>query len=320
MPKPIVPLKTLLECGVHFGHKTSRWNPKMKPYIYTQRNGVHIIDLQKTQKALREAYDLIRDTVAQGGIVLFVGTKHQARDIIEDAAKRVGMPYVNYKWLGGMLTNWRTIYQRVRYLEELERMEQEGILERLSKKEAIRLRRQMEKLRQRLSGIRHMTRLPDLVFIVDVCQEDTAVREANRLNIPVVAMVDTNCDPTNIDYIIPANDDAIRSIKLIVNLMADAVEEGLRLREKLLAEQQAEAQAQEAPVEEEAEEVPVEAYLGESTLRKIRAQSEEAAEAEAAQPAASEAATAQAPEDQGEPTGEAVEEAIAEADDVEERA
>ena len=320
MPKPIVPLKTLLECGVHFGHKTSRWNPKMKPYIYTQRNGVHIIDLQKTQKALREAYDLIRDTVAQGGIVLFVGTKHQARDIIEDAAKRVGMPYVNYKWLGGMLTNWRTIYQRVRYLEELERMEQEGILERLSKKEAIRLRRQMEKLRQRLSGIRHMTRLPDLVFIVDVCQEDTAVREANRLNIPVVAMVDTNCDPTNIDYIIPANDDAIRSIKLIVNLMADAVEEGLRLREKLLAEQQAEAQAQEAPVEEEAEEVPVEAYLGESTLRKIRAQSEEAAEAEAAQPAASEAATAQAPEAQGEPTGEAVEEAIAEADDVEERA
>ena len=176
------------------------------------------------------------------------------------------------------------------------------------------------KLRQRLSGIRHMTRLPDLVFIVDVCQEDTAVREANRLNIPVVAMVDTNCDPTNIDYIIPANDDAIRSIKLIVNLMADAVEEGLRLREKLLAEQQAEAQAQEAPVEEEAEEVPVEAYLGESTLRKIRAQSEEAAEAEAAQPAASEAATAQAPEAQGEPTGEAVEEAIAEADDVEERA
>ncbi len=320
MPKPIVPLKTLLECGVHFGHKTSRWNPKMKPYIYTQRNGVHIIDLQKTQKALREAYDLIRDTVAQGGIVLFVGTKHQARDIIEDAAKRVGMPYVNYKWLGGMLTNWRTIYQRVRYLEELERMEQEGILERLSKKEAIRLRRQMEKLRQRLSGIRHMTRLPDLVFIVDVCQEETAVREANRLNIPVVAMVDTNCDPTNIDYIIPANDDAIRSIKLIVNLMADAVEEGLRLREKLLAEQQAEAQAQEAPVEEEAEEVPVEAYLGESTLRKIRAQSEETAEAEAAQPAASEAATAQAPEAQGEPTGEAVEDAVAEADEVEERA
>ncbi len=320
MPKPIVPLKTLLECGVHFGHKTSRWNPKMKPYIYTQRNGVHIIDLQKTQKALREAYDLIRDTVAQGGIVLFVGTKHQARDIIEDAAKRVGMPYVNYKWLVGMLTNWRTIYQRVRYLEELERMEQEGILERLSKKEAIRLRRQMEKLRQRLSGIRHMTRLPDLVFIVDVCQEETAVREANRLSIPVVAMVDTNCDPTNIDYIIPANDDAIRSIKLIVNLMADAVEEGLRLREKLLAEQQAEAQAQEAPVEEEAEEVPVEAYLGESTLRKIRAQSEETAEAEAAQPAASEAATAQAPEAQGEPTGEAVEDAVAEADEMEERA
>lgn len=272
MAKHLVPLKTLLECGVHFGHKTSRWNPKMAPYIYTERNGVHIIDLQKTQKALREAYDLIRDTVARGGIVLFVGTKHQARDIIEAEAKRVGMPYVTYKWLGGMLTNWRTIYQRVRYLEELERMEAEGVLDRLSKKEAIRLRRQMEKLRLRLSGIRTMHRLPDLVFIVDVCQEETAVREANRLNIPVIAMVDTNCDPTNVDYVIPANDDAIRSIKLIVGLMAQAVEEGLHLREKYLAEEAALAEeAVAVPAETEAvEELPEEAWVGESTWRKIR--------------------------------------------------
>ncbi len=274
MPRPIVPLKTLLECGVHFGHRTNRWNPKMKPYIYGERNGIHIIDLQKTQKALREAYDLIRDTVAQGGTVLFVGTKRQAQDIIQAEATRVGMPYVNYKWLGGMLTNWRTISQRVRYLEELERMEEEGILDRLSKKEAMRLRRRMEHLRQRLSGIRTMRSLPSIVFIVDVCREETAVKEANRLNIPVVAMVDTNCDPTNVDYIIPANDDAIRSIKLIVGLMADAVAEGLQLREKALAEAE-EAMREAMPAEEEAElpeEVVEEALLGEATLQKIREQ------------------------------------------------
>ncbi len=282
MARPMVSLKTLLECGVHFGHKTNRWHPKMKPYIYGERNGIHIIDLQQTQKALREAYELIRDTVAQGGIVLFVGTKRQAQDIIEAEAKRVGMPYVNFKWLGGMLTNWRTISQRVRYLEELERMEAEGILDRLSKKEAMRLRRRMERLRQRLSGIRTMTRLPDIVFVVDVCREETAIREANRLNIPVVAMVDTNCDPTNVDYIIPANDDAIRSIKLIVGLMADAVAEGLQLREKALAEQAEAVPEQATLAEEEAVmEVQDEELLGASTLEKIRAQ-EEAARAEAA--------------------------------------
>ncbi len=277
MARPIVPLKTLLECGVHFGHKTNRWHPKMKPYIYGERNGIHIIDLQKTQKALREAYDLIRDTVAKGGTVLFVGTKRQAQDIIENEAKRVGMPYVNYKWLGGMLTNWRTISQRVRYLEELERMEAEGILDRLSKKEAMRLRRRMAHLRQRLSGIRTMTRLPDIVFVVDVCREETAIKEANRLDIPVVAMVDTNCDPTNVDYIIPANDDAIRSIKLIVGMMADAVAEGLQLREKELAEAAEQAPPPEAVMAEEEAvmEVEEEALLGESTLKKIKAQQAE---------------------------------------------
>ena len=277
MTRPIVPLKTLLECGVHFGHKTNRWHPKMKPYIYGERNGIHIIDLQKTQKALREAYELIRDTVARGGTVLFVGTKRQAQDIIENEAKRVGMPYVNYKWLGGMLTNWRTISQRVRYLEELERMEAEGILDRLSKKEAMRLRRRMAHLRQRLSGIRTMTRLPDIVFVVDVCREETAIREANRLDIPVVAMVDTNCDPTNVDYIIPANDDAIRSIKLIVGMMADAVAEGLQLREKELAEAAEQAPLEAVMAEEEAVmEVAEEELLGASTLEKIKAQRAEA--------------------------------------------
>lgn len=277
MARPIVPLKTLLECGVHFGHKTNRWHPKMKPYIYGERNGIHIIDLQKTQKALREAYDLIRDTVAKGGIVLFVGTKRQAQDIIESEAKRVGMPYVNYKWLGGMLTNWRTISQRVRYLEELERMEAEGILDRLSKKEAMRLRRRMAHLRQRLSGIRTMTRLPDIVFVVDVCREETAIKEANRLDIPVVAIVDTNCDPSNVDYIIPANDDAIRSIKLIVGMMADAVAEGLQLREKELAEAAEQVPMEAVLVEEEAVmEVAEEDLLGASTLEKIKAQQAEA--------------------------------------------
>ncbi len=300
MPRPIVPLKTLLECGVHFGHRTNRWHPKMKPYIYGQRNGIHIIDLQKTQKALREAYNLIRDTVAQGGTVLFVGTKRQAQDIIQNEASRVGMPYVNYKWLGGMLTNWRTISQRVRYLEELERMEEEGILDRLSKKEAMRLRRRMEHLRQRLSGIRTMRRLPDIVFVVDVCREETAVREANRLNIPVVAMVDTNCDPTNVDYIIPANDDAIRSIKLIVGLMADAVAEGLQLREKALAEAEEAAVVEAPPAPEEVElaaELSDEEILGESTLQKIRSQEGETqapaeAQAEAETGAAEEPASA----------------------------
>ena len=284
MARPIVPLKTLLECGVHFGHKTNRWHPKMKPYIYGERNGIHIIDLQKTQKALREAYDLIRDTVAKGGTVLFVGTKRQAQDIIESEAKRVGMPYVNYKWLGGMLTNWRTISQRVRYLEELERMEAEGILDRLSKKEAMRLRRRMAHLRQRLRGIRTMTRLPDIVFVVDVCREETAIKEANRLDIPVVAMVDTNCDPTNVDYIIPANDDAIRSIKLIVGMMADAVAEGLQLREKELAEAAEQALPEAVMAEEEAVmEVAEEALLGESTLEKIKAQRAEAEAEQASQ-------------------------------------
>ncbi|NPA26570.1 MAG: 30S ribosomal protein S2 [Chloroflexi bacterium] len=290
---PIVSLKTLLESGVHFGHRVNRRHPKMAPYIFTARNGIHIINLQLTQKALREAYNLIRDTVAKGGTVLFVGTKRQAQDIIAQEATRAGMPYVNYKWLGGMLTNWRTISQRIRYLEELERMRDSGELERLTKKEALMILRKIERLKARLSGIRTMTRLPDIVFVVDVCREETAIKEANRLNIPVVAMVDTNCDPTNVDYVIPSNDDAIRAIKLIVGLMADAVIEGKRLWEKEMAEK-AQAVAEEAPepVAEEAE-IEDEALLGESTLAKIRAQQAQA-EGQTAAPAEAEAPMAEA--------------------------
>ncbi len=296
---PIVSLKTLLESGVHFGHRINRRHPKMTPYIFTARNGVHIINLQLTQKALREAYNLIRDTVAQGGIVLFVGTKRQAQDIIAQEAGRVGMPYVNYKWLGGMLTNWRTISQRIRYLEELERMRDSGELERLTKKEALMVLRKIERLQSRLGGIRTMTRLPDIVFVVDVCREETAIKEANRLGIPVVAMVDTNCDPSNVDYVIPSNDDAIRAIKLIVGLMAKAVEEGKQLRAKEEAEQA------EAPVEEVGEPLPEEVsdedLLGEATLAKIQAQQTEESPAQAAasaeptaQPEAEPAATEEA--------------------------
>ena len=287
---PIVSLKTLLESGVHFGHRINRRHPKMTPYIFTARNGVHIINLQLTQKALREAYNLIRDTVAQGGIVLFVGTKRQAQDIIAQEATRAGMPYVNYKWLGGMLTNWRTISQRIRYLEELEHMRDSGELERLTKKEALMVLRKIERLQSRLGGIRSMTRLPDIVFVVDGCREETAIKEANRLGIPVVAMVDTNCDPTNIDYVIPSNDDAIRAIKLIVGLMADAVLEGKQLR----AKEEAEQQQEEIPVEVGEplpEEVSDEDLLGESTLAKIKAEQAPEAQAEAApEPEASAAA------------------------------
>ena len=286
---PIVSLKTLLESGVHFGHRINRRHPKMTPYIFTARNGVHIINLQLTQKALREAYNLIRDTVAQGGTVLFVGTKRQDQDIIAQEATRAGMPYVNYKWLGGMLTNWRTISQRIRYLEELERMRDSGELERLTKKEALMVLRKIERLQSRLGGIRSMTRLPDIVFVVDVCREETAIKEANRLNIPVVAMVDTNCDPSNVDYVIPSNDDAIRAIKLIVGLMADAVIEGKQLRAKEEAEQQAEEPVEVGeplPVDEASDED----LLGEATLAKIRAEQEAQAEPEPAAEAAAEAA------------------------------
>jgi small subunit ribosomal protein S2 len=226
----VVSMKALLETGVHFGHRTRRWNPKMKPYIFTERNGVHIIDLQQTITALGNFYQLIQNTVAAEGTVLFVGTKRQAQETIAQEAQRCGMPYVNQRWLGGTLTNWRTIRQRIDYLLNLEARRDRGDFERLKKKEALGLQRQIEKLNNRLGGIREMRGLPDLVYIVDVRREITAVKEANKLGIPIVAVVDTNCDPDPIDYVIPANDDAIRAIKLLTSKIADAVLEGIAQR------------------------------------------------------------------------------------------
>ena len=223
----VVSMKALLESGVHFGHRTRRWNPKMKPYIFTERNGVHIIDLQQTITALGRVYELVRDTVAAEGTVLFVGTKRQAQETIAYEAQRCGMPYVNLRWLGGMLTNWRTIRQRIDYLLNLEARRDRGDFDRLTKKEALGLQRQIEKHNNRLGGIKEMRDIPDLIYIVDVRREITAVKEANKLDIPIVAIVDTNCDPDPIDHVIPANDDAIRAIKLITSKMADAVLEGV---------------------------------------------------------------------------------------------
>lgn len=228
----IVSMKALLESGVHFGHRTHKWNPAMKPYIFTERNGIHILDLQKTVKALEEGYNLVRDTVAEGGTVLFVGTKRQAQDTIRDDAERIEMPYVTTRWLGGMLTNWRTIRQRVNELDRLERMRDGGEFSRITKKEGLILQRKMDRLEYLLGGIRKMTGLPELLFVVDVYREATAIHEANLLEIPVIAMVDTNCDPNKIDYVIPSNDDAIRAIKLLVGKMADAVMEGKALRKE----------------------------------------------------------------------------------------
>jgi small subunit ribosomal protein S2 len=271
----IVSMKALLESGVHFGHRTNKWHPAMKPYIFTERNGVHIIDLQQTVKALNTAYNLVRDTVANGGIVLFVGTKRQAQDTVRDEAMRCGMPYVTERWLGGMLTNWVTFYNRIQQMERLEKMFATGEVNRLTKKEGLLLQRELERLHIRLEGIRQMTRLPDLLFVVDVGREDAAVHEANLLGIPVIALVDTNCDPSGVDYVIPSNDDAIRAIKLLVSKIADAVLEGKALR-KEEGEVEAEAPTAEAvavkraaPALEIEEELEDEELLGEATLAKL---------------------------------------------------
>ncbi len=271
----IVSMKALLESGVHFGHRTNKWHPAMKPYIFTERNGVHIIDLQQTVKALNTAYNLVRDTVANGGIVLFVGTKRQAQDTVRDEAMRCGMPYVTERWLGGMLTNWVTFYNRIQQMERLEKMFATGEVNRLTKKEGLLLQRELERLHIRLEGIRQMTRLPDLLFVVDVGREDAAVHEANLLGIPVIALVDTNCDPSGVDYVIPSNDDAIRAIKLLVSKIADAVLEGKALR-KEEGEVEAKAPTAEAvavkraaPALEIEEELEDEELLGEATLAKL---------------------------------------------------
>jgi len=226
----VISMKALLESGVHFGHRTNKWHHKMKPYIFTERNGIHIIDLQQTVKAVNTAYNLVRDTVQQGGNVMFIGTKRQAQETVKDEAIRCGMPYVTERWLGGMLTNWTTIFERIKELEKLERLRDTGEINRLTKKEGLLIEREITRLLIRLSGVRNMNKTPDLVFIVDVSREATAVHEANLCEIPVIALVDTNCDPAGVDYVIPSNDDAIRAIKLLVGKVADAVLEGKAMR------------------------------------------------------------------------------------------
>jgi small subunit ribosomal protein S2 len=218
-------MKELLEAGVHFGHQTRRWNPKMKRYIYGGRNGIYIIDLHQTLKMFEVARQFVQDTVSQGEVVLFVGTKKQAQEAVEESAKRCGMYWVNQRWLGGMLTNYKTIQTRIGRLNELKKMDEEGTLERLTKKEAAMLREEMDKLQRFLGGIKDMPKLPGAIYIVDLKKERIAVQEARKLEIPIVAIVDTNCDPDEVDYIIPGNDDAIRAIKLITGRIADAIVE-----------------------------------------------------------------------------------------------
>jgi small subunit ribosomal protein S2 len=278
----VVSMKALLETGVHFGHRAKKWNPKMKPYIFTERNGIHIIDLQQTLTSLEDAYELVRDTVANGGSVLFVGTKRQAQETIQQEAERASMPYVNQRWLGGTLTNWSTIRRRIDQLKRFEADREGGEVSLLTKKERLIRDRLIEKLQMRLGGLRYMTRLPELLFVVDVRREHTAVKEANTLNIPVLALVDTNCDPDQIDHVIPANDDAIRAIKLLAAKIADAALEGLAMRKAHgdLGEEGEEAPAmsnidlskfddvldnEDFNADEEDE-----AYLGEATLAKLR--------------------------------------------------
>ncbi|HIS77198.1 MAG TPA: 30S ribosomal protein S2 [Candidatus Merdivicinus excrementipullorum] len=240
----VVSMKQLLEAGVHFGHQTRRWNPKMAPYIFTERNGIYIIDLQKTVKKLEEAYMFVRDTAANGGEILFVGTKKQAGDSVKEEAERCGMHYVNARWLGGMLTNFKTIRRRIERLSQLRKMEEDGTFELLPKKEVIQLKLEIEKLEKFIGGIKNMSTLPAALFVVDPKKEKIAVAEARKLGIPVVAIVDTNCDPDEVDYVIPGNDDAIRAVKLIAGAMSSAVLEG----------RQGESEAEEAVESDEAEE------------------------------------------------------------------
>ncbi len=330
----VVNMKTLLESGVHFGHRTHKWNPHMRPYIFTERNGIHIINLQLTVKAIEDAYALIRDTVSKGGTVLFVGTKRQAQETIQIEAERCGMPYVTARWLGGFLTNWRTIRERISELERLERMKSRGDFERVKKKERLQLQRKIDKLETRLGGIRSMIGLPELLFVVDVRREETAIHEANLLDIPVLAMVDTNCDPRDVDYVIPSNDDAIRAIKLMVATIADAVVEGKNMRKEedaIEEEQMAAAAELDTPaerrvvVEEGESELTDEELLGESTLAKIQRREEAAAAAAAAAEAraaeeASQAEATEAAEGEGAEAqaSTAAEEDAAEEDEAEE--
>lgn len=288
MANNVVPMKSLLEAGVHFGHRTRRWNPKMKPFIFTERNGIHIIDLQQTITYLNHAYDIVRDTVSSGGVVLFVGTKKQAQESVASEAARCGMPFVNQRWLGGTLTNWRTIRQRIDHLLDVEKQQARGEFARLTKKEALMREREIARLNHRLGGLRDMRRLPNLLFVVDIRRDAIAVKEANILGIPVIAMVDTNCDPDPIDYVIPSNDDAIRAVKLMNATIASAALEGQAILSSVRAEEE-EIAGMEA-------DQAIERYLGPSTLAHLQAVDETEGE-DSAEEAAAEAPVADEVED-----------------------
>jgi small subunit ribosomal protein S2 len=251
----VVTMRELLEAGVHFGHQTRRWNPKMRRYIFTERGGIYIIDLQQTLDLTEQAAAFVRNVAERGGSVLFVGTKKQGQDSIADEATRVGMPYVNHRWLGGLLTNWRTISERLERMHELRRLRDEGQLELLPPKERITMMKELEKLETNLGGVTDMKKVPDAVFVIDLRKEQLAIREARRLGLPVVALVDTNCDPDDADYVIPGNDDAIRSCSLITRVIANAIEAG---KSKVTAEEMAAAPAPPATEPEAQEEAPAE--------------------------------------------------------------
>ena len=246
----VVSMKQLLEAGVHFGHLTKRWNPKMAPYIFTERNGIYIIDLQKTVKKLDEAYNFVRDIAANGESILFVGTKKQAQDAVREEAQRVGMYYVNARWLGGMLTNFKTMRTRIDRLAQLRKMQEDGTFDMLPKKEVIKLTNEILKLEKYLGGVKEMKKLPGALFVVDPRKEHNAIAEARKLHIPIIAIVDTNCDPDEVDYVIPGNDDAIRAIRLISSAMASAVQEGRQGQDAQEVPAEAAAPAEEAPAAE----------------------------------------------------------------------
>jgi small subunit ribosomal protein S2 len=274
----VVSMRELLEAGVHFGHQTRRWNPKMRRFIFTERGGIYIIDLQQTSELLEEAYNFARNLAERGGSILFVGTKKQSQSAVEEQAKRVGMPFVNHRWLGGLLTNWRTISNRIDRLHELRRLKEEGQLALLPAKERISMEGELEKLEENLGGVADMKRQPDAIFIVDLRKEQLAVREARRLGLPVIALVDTNCDPDEADYVIPGNDDAIRSCDLIVRVVADAIEAG---RQKVTPAEMA-AATNGAPKEEQPQ--PEEPSVPEGDYEQVSPGEEPTGEAEAQAP------------------------------------
>ncbi|MYH62847.1 MAG: 30S ribosomal protein S2 [Caldilineaceae bacterium SB0675_bin_29] len=270
-------MKELLEAGVHFGHRTRRWNPKMRPYIFTERSGIHIIDLHQTMTRINEYYEMVRRLVADGGTILFVGTKRQAQGTVELEATRCGMPYIHNRWLGGTLTNWATIKQRIDYLNRQERRKSNGEFQSLPKIEQLVIDRELAKLNRRIGGIKTLTAMPNLIFVIDTQREELAVKEANKIGIPLIAVADTNSDPDEITYVIPGNDDAIRAVKLITRIVADAVEEGRRFREVEMVETGQVSDDELAELEQ---------YLGPSTLAKLQGMEDEEEGSEAAVQAA----------------------------------